>query len=66
MDKPTPASNVDPFRLPEVLWAEDVARILGVQVVQARRVMRSGKIPARKIGKRWYALREEFLKILRP
>jgi excisionase family DNA binding protein len=57
---------VDPYSLPVILWAEDVASLLGVSVVHARRLMSRGGIPAKKVGKRWLVLRDVLLKSLAP
>jgi PTS system nitrogen regulatory IIA component len=46
--------TADQYRdLPEVLTAEQVARILGISVEHVRRWAADGTIPARKLGKSW-------------
>ncbi len=50
--------------LPDVLVAEDLARALHVGPGAARAMLRSGAIPARKIGRRWLIARTELLRSL--
>ncbi|MGA8745809.1 MAG: helix-turn-helix domain-containing protein [Solirubrobacterales bacterium] len=45
------------FTREDLLTANDVAEILQVKRSTALDYMRRGVIPARKIGRRWYALR---------
>jgi hypothetical protein len=45
------------FTREDLLTASDVADILQIQRSTALDYMRRGVIPARKIGRRWYALR---------
>lgn len=52
--------------IPDVLLAEDVAAVLGVSVVHARRLLGRGTIPSRKRGRRRYVLRAVFLAWLAP
>jgi hypothetical protein len=64
MYKPPPPSRVDPAHLPEILKVEDVAVVLGISTVHARRKMAAGHIPARRLGKRWYTTRNDLLRAL--
>lgn len=57
---------LDIHKLPEVLWVEDLADILGLGQIQIRRKIRKGEIPAKRLGKRWYILREQLIATLRP
>lgn len=66
MSESTDLHHVDPFKLPEILWIEDIANILGIGLIQARRKCRNGEIPAKRLGKRWFILREELIRVLRP
>lgn len=57
---PASRSNADEppaFTREHLLTASDVADILQVKRTTALDYMRRGVIPARKIGRRWYALR---------
>ena len=50
-DVPIPPDN-------EVLTAEEVASWLGLHLVYVRSAARSGRIPARRVGKEWRFLRD--------
>ena len=52
--------------LPEVLKAEDVAAVFGLESASAaRRLMRSGALgPIFKIGRRWFIRRDALLKTI--
>jgi len=52
--------------LPDILLAEDLARVLRITPGAARALIRSGQVPARKIGRRWLVSRAEFLRQLTP
>ena len=52
--------------LPPVLTMEDVAAALRISVAHARRLAAAGAIPARRRGRRWYVLRDELERALRP
>jgi excisionase family DNA binding protein len=58
--------DLPPTELPIVLVAEDIARVLRVTVVHARRLLASGAIPSRRRGRRRYVRREDLLHHLRP
>ena len=47
----------------DVLTVEQVAGLLQVSVLTVQRLCRSGQLPARKIGRRWYVPRSVIEKI---
>jgi len=53
-------NHVDPRSLPppRVLTAADLAQVLDVSVVTARRWLRQGRLPGVRLGRRWFASRE--------
>lgn len=50
----------------DILRTEEVAAMLGVGEQTVWRYIRSGKIPARKIGKRYFVSRETILAMVKP
>jgi excisionase family DNA binding protein len=50
--------------LPDVLVVEDVARVSHASVAAVRDWIRSGLLPARKLGKRWLISRTELMRLL--
>ena len=49
----------------ELLTVEEVSELLQVHPDSVRRMMRQGRLPAVKIGWRWYVRRAEFLAMTR-
>ena len=49
----------------ELLTVEEVSELLQVHPDSVRRMMRQGRLPAVKIGLRWYVRRAEFLAMTR-
>lgn len=49
----------------ELLTVEEVAELLQVHPDSVRRMMRQGRLPAVKVGWRWYVRRAEFLAMTR-
>lgn len=45
----------------ELLTVEEVSELLQVHPDSVRRMMRQGRLPAVKVGWRWYVRRAEFL-----
>lgn len=54
------------LEIPAVLDTEDIARVLRVTVVRARRLLAAGVIPSRRLGRRRLVLREVLMRMLRP
>ena len=54
MDLPHPRQ----YPPPRVLTAADLALVLDIHVSTARRWLRQGRLPAVRMGRRWYASRE--------
>ena len=50
--------------LPEILDVPELARWLRCSESSARRLLREGRIPGRRIGKRWLVSREALLQVL--
>jgi excisionase family DNA binding protein len=50
--------------LPEVLQVEQVAAVFGVSQQVARHLLRSGQLPGRRIGRRWYVPRAQLAAFL--
>lgn len=48
----------------EVLTVDHLSRELGYDHGAIRRMLREGRLPGVKIGKRWYVPRKEFEKLL--
>lgn len=49
----------------ELLTVEEVSELLQVHPDSVRRMMRQGRLPAVKVGWRWYVRRAEFLAMTR-
>ena len=49
----------------ELLTVEEVAELLQCHPDSVRRMMRQGRLPAVKVGWRWYVRRAEFLAMTR-
>lgn len=52
--------------LPDILSVEDLARALRVTSSAARMLLRAGRIPGKKLGRRWLVSRSELLRALSP
>jgi hypothetical protein len=50
--------------LPDLLTAEDLGRALHVTPNAARGLLRRGAVPGRKVGRRWFAVRAEVLRLV--
>ena len=50
--------------LPELLLAEDLAAWLRITTSGARRLCRTGRVPAAKLGRRWLIPRDALLRRL--
>ena len=50
--------------LADILTAEDVAEMLGVHPSTVRIMARANDLPCKKIGQRWYFLRDEIIKLI--
>ena len=46
----------------DILTAEDVGQLLGLHPSTVRIMARSSELPCKKIGSRWYFLRDEVVK----
>ena len=49
----------------DILTAEDVGQLLGLHPSTVRIMARANELPCKKIGSRWYFLRDEVVKHLR-
>ncbi len=52
--------------LPDVLTVEDLARVLHIGPSAVRALIRAGRVPAAKVGRRWLCSRVELLRVLTP
>jgi hypothetical protein len=52
--------------LPDILVVEDVARAIHAGPSRVREMLRTGLIPAKKLGRRWLVTRVELLRALTP
>lgn len=59
-------NNVKEEDLPEILNLGEVAKFLKVSNQTIYNMIKSGKIPAKKIGKKWVFLKNEIEKLLIP
>ncbi len=50
--------------LPDVLRSEHISAVFGISKAQARLWLRSGRIPATRIGRRLYTTKKALLAIL--
>lgn len=62
-DAPTP---LDLAVLPDILLVEDLAARLRISPGSARRLLRLGTLPGRKVGRRWIVERRALIVALRP
>ncbi len=56
----------EPAGLPEVLGANAVAAVFGTSARVADRWLAEGRLPSRKVGKRRFILRTDFMRALQP
>lgn len=52
--------------LPDVLTVETLAPVLRLSVRGVRALLRSGRLPGRRLGRRWYVARADLLAALSP
>ena len=60
----TVAAAARQIMLPDVLIVEDVAQVSHVGASTVRDWIRSGRLPAHKLGRRWLIARTELLRVL--
>jgi hypothetical protein len=63
-DKPEPVAETILTGMPLVMSSADVAGLLGVSEQVVRHLCRTGQIPARHIGRRWFVSRERLAAVL--
>lgn len=51
-------------KYPDLMTVEDVADALGVNIMTVRRGISDGRIPAAKLGRRWYTPKSKLLELL--
>lgn len=56
----------DHLVLPDILTVEDLARYIPLSPTSIRAHLRAGRLPGRKIGRRWLIDREALLSYLSP
>jgi hypothetical protein len=52
------------LHLPDILTAEALAGHLSCRPETVRRMFRSGELPGRKLGRRWFASKAEILRAI--
>jgi hypothetical protein len=52
------------FVTPDVLTSEDIGRVLHVTPNAARGMLRSGILPGKRVGRRWYTIKADLLRAL--
>ncbi len=54
-------NDVRQIFLPDLLVIEDLARVLRITPAGVRAALRAGRLPGRRIGKRWFVSRAALL-----
>ena len=55
----------EPILRDAVYSADDIAKLVGLKAPAVRRWIRDGKLPAKKLGKRWLVLGSDLLDALK-